>query len=175
MMFKQSKAEDAFSFAHVLCKELDLIKKLRAKRAGKKKPDEEECDGLDEALKQAHETHLFGLAFSGGGVRSATFNLGILQGLARLKILASFDYLSTVSGGGYIGSWFSAWISRKGFHRVQEGLVPERAGRPDKSETHEVKFLRNYSNYLTPRKGIFGADTWTAIAPEYSFAGEACW
>src|SRR4026209_1267495 len=42
-----------------------------------------------------------GLAFSGGGIRSATFNLGILRGLHRLKLLAHFDYLSTVSGGGY--------------------------------------------------------------------------
>lgn len=55
---------------------------------------------------------LVGLAFSGGGIRSATFNLGILQALSRLKLLTRIDYLSTVSGGGYIGAWLAAWIYR---------------------------------------------------------------
>ena len=45
-----------------------------------------------------------GLALSGGGIRSATFCFGLLRGLARQKVLTRFDYLSTVSGGGYIGS-----------------------------------------------------------------------
>src|SRR5260370_28842846 len=50
------------------------------------------------------------LCISGGGIRSATFGLGVLQGLARCGLLDRFHYLSTVSGGGYIGSWLSAWI-----------------------------------------------------------------
>ena len=62
--------------------------------------------------EQALEYDLCGLAISGGGIRSATFALGVLQGLASKKLLTRFDYLSTVSGGGYIGSWLSAWISR---------------------------------------------------------------
>ena len=53
-----------------------------------------------------------GLALSGGGIRSATFNLGVLQTLARLDILRRMDYLSTVSGGGYIGSCLSSLLSR---------------------------------------------------------------
>ena len=53
---------------------------------------------------------LAGLALSGGGIRSATFNLGILQALAEVGKLRRFDYLSTVSGGGYIGGWLTAWI-----------------------------------------------------------------
>jgi len=48
---------------------------------------------------------LSGIALSGGGIRSATFNLGLLQGLFDLGILKHFQYLSTVSGGGYIGGW----------------------------------------------------------------------
>ncbi len=55
-----------------------------------------------------------GLAFSGGGIRSATFNLGFLQGMASLRLLKQFDYLSTVSGGGYIGAWLAAWLRREG-------------------------------------------------------------
>ncbi len=47
---------------------------------------------------------LVGLALSGGGIRSATFALGVMQRLAKNKLFEKFDYLSTVSGGGYIGS-----------------------------------------------------------------------
>ena len=56
---------------------------------------------------------LVGLALSGGGIRSATFCLGFLQELHRLKLLRVFDYMSTVSGGGYVGAWWSAWLARK--------------------------------------------------------------
>src|SRR5262244_1899092 len=56
----------------------------------------------------------FGLAFSGGGIRSATFNLGFLQGLAQATMLPKISYLSTVSGGGYIGGWLISWIKRAG-------------------------------------------------------------
>lgn len=58
------------------------------------------------------EPAFVGLALSGGGIRSATFCLGFLQELHRLKLLRIFDYLSTVSGGGYLGGWWSAWLSR---------------------------------------------------------------
>lgn len=51
-----------------------------------------------------------GLAFSGGGIRSATFCLGISQVLARRGLFQEFDYLSTVSGGGYFGSFLSATL-----------------------------------------------------------------
>lgn len=48
---------------------------------------------------------LVGLAFSGGGIRSATFNLSVLQALANADFLKKVDYLSTVSGGGYVGAF----------------------------------------------------------------------
>ena len=54
-----------------------------------------------------------GIAHSGGGIRSATFSLGILQYLAESKLLKHIDYISTVSGGGYIGSWLYSWIQRE--------------------------------------------------------------
>jgi hypothetical protein len=49
-----------------------------------------------------------GLALSGGGIRSATFSLGLLQGLAKSPrdALSRIDILSTVSGGGYAGCFF---------------------------------------------------------------------
>jgi choline dehydrogenase-like flavoprotein len=46
-----------------------------------------------------------GLALSGGGIRSATYCLGLLQGLAKTKMLRRVDFLSTVSGGGYAGGF----------------------------------------------------------------------
>lgn len=98
---------------------------------------------------------LFGIALSGGGIRSATFNLGLLQGLHDLQLLRAFDYLSTVSGGGYIGSFWTAWRSRR---PGREGRfpcdIPEGAAEP-----REVRHLREFSNFLAPRLGIFSYDT----------------
>lgn len=101
-----------------------------------------------------------GLAFSGGGIRSATFNLGILQALAELKLLRQFDYLSCVSGGGYIGGWLSAFIHRCG-GKVEDAEEQLKTGG---EEIPAIRFLRSYSNYLTPKAGLFSADTLTAIA-----------
>ncbi len=72
------------------------------------------------------------LCLSGGGIRSAAFALGVIQALAahprkqngdpvdepQASLLAQFHYLSTVSGGGYIGSWLSAWLARANFRTV---------------------------------------------------------
>jgi predicted acylesterase/phospholipase RssA len=69
-------------------------------------------DGPKQAVPGAPATKpvvndALGLALSGGGIRSATFCLGILQVLVRKGLLPEFDYLSTVSGGGYFGSFLS--------------------------------------------------------------------
>jgi hypothetical protein len=106
------------------------------------------------------EDSLVGLAFSGGGIRSATFNLGVLQALAKAHLLRTFDYLSTVSGGGYIGSWLMAWMHHQqvGIKKIEEYLSDDQ--KAPRLERAEVRFLRNYSNYLTPRKGLLGGDFW---------------
>ena len=65
-------------------------------------------------IRPSAKAELVGLAFSGGGIRSATFNLGVLQGLARRGVLRCCDYLSTVSGGGYIGSCLSSLLEDSG-------------------------------------------------------------
>lgn len=103
------------------------------------------------------------ICFSGGGIRSATFGLGVLQGLARHRLLEKFDYLSTVSGGGYIGGWLSAWIHRQGLAEVQDALrtAPRSVLQ---AEAEPVRHLRSYSNYMTPRLGLLSADTWTLVA-----------
>jgi hypothetical protein len=118
---------------------------------------------------------LTGLALSGGGIRSATFALGVLQGLASFNLLRRFDYLSTVSGGGYIGSWLATWIKREGdIDKVEQQLKPGRleqaAGRdflPDRpmdEEPEPIYHLRAYSSYLAPHRGLFSADSWVLLA-----------
>lgn len=115
------------------------------------------------------------LCLSGGGIRSATFSLGIIHALAKYsfqgepalepaRLLAEFDYLSTVSGGGYIGSWFSSWIHHAG---STDEVVRQLARTPTDKLDPEPKpllHLRDYSNYLNPRLGLFSADTWTLVA-----------
>src|SRR5262245_41448824 len=55
---------------------------------------------------------LSGITCSGGGIRSAAFCLGVLQGLQSKDVIRQIDYLSTVSGGGYIGTTFTIGMSR---------------------------------------------------------------
>jgi hypothetical protein len=137
-----------FSFDDVFEAELDEVHKAGELRG---------CGAADRNV-------LLGLSLSGGGIRSATFNLGILQALAELKILRGFDYLSTVSGGGYIGSWLVAWIKRAGLDSVEAELAPQDKVGQKGDEPPAIQWLRAYSNYLTPRPGLFTADTWTVLA-----------
>ncbi|MCL4800555.1 MAG: hypothetical protein KJ025_13270, partial [Burkholderiales bacterium] len=124
------------------------------------------ADGAD-ALERAREARLTGLAFSGGGIRSATFNLGILQALGELRALRAFDYLSTVSGGGYIGSWLTALVHREGkgdVRAVEERIATASADGAPRPDHPAVRYLRDYSSYLTPRRGPLSGDTWAAVA-----------
>jgi hypothetical protein len=105
--------------------------------------------GLDES-KLLKDT--VGLALSGGGVRSATFNLGVLQALHRHGILKRVDYLSTVSGGGYIGSCLTWFCSRKG--RSLANDFPFGTDRKDNlGEPGLIRaWLRDHGKVITPGK-----------------------
>ena len=154
MVFKSNAAEagprvaesSAVPFEEVLAAEREEIRASRQIRYSNATPD----------------PGPIGLAFSGGGIRSATFCLGVLQSLASADLLRRFDYLSTVSGGGYIGSWLTAWIKRsdRGVLDVEEALKRSAAG----AKTEPIDFLRDYSNYLAPQAGLFTADSWTIAA-----------
>src|SRR5262249_60891877 len=66
--------------------------------------------GFQPAPQNGAPADLVGLALSGGGIRSASFNLGVLQAFYRSGLLRFVDFLSTVSGGGYIGAFFSSRV-----------------------------------------------------------------
>jgi len=115
---------------------------------------------------------LAGLALSGGGIRSATFSLGIMQALAHHELLKKMDYLSTVSGGGYIGSAVT-WLTSALAQTDTSGEEPKRFGvdkddfptgtdNPLPGQPRETKpkqqrmlrYLREHGYYLTPGAGI---------------------
>jgi hypothetical protein len=88
-----------------------------------------------------------GVALSGGGIRSASFCLGALQGLeSQTKSgIKGVDYLSTVSGGGYVGCALTAATQKL------DGQFPFTSSDRDVySDTPSVRHIRDYSNYLIP-------------------------
>jgi hypothetical protein len=122
------------------------------------------------------------LCLSGGGIRSAAFALGILQRIAALEVtskhkgdkagpaLTQFEYLSTVSGGGYIGSWLSAWLCRNRKLRVADPVVSALNERysvgqvRDHEEAEPVSNLRRNSHFLAPSFSSISPDLWSDVA-----------
>ena len=121
--------------------------------------------------QKIHERGSSALCLSGGGIRSATFALGVLQGLAYSGVLGTIDYLSTVSGGGYTGGWFTAWLKREGpagREEVLKAIDPGRAlQRPPPQKGSDdlspVERVRRTCRYLAPRGGVISADVWTLV------------
>jgi patatin-like phospholipase len=152
------------SLADVLAEELDG--KLGGEHTHKLSKDEKQglLKAVYERIHKEQPTRS-ALCLSGGGIRSATFGLGILQGLAKHDLLHNFDYLSTVSGGGYVGGWLTAWIKNNpgGVKAVAEELKC-RLECTLNPEPQEIRHLRAFGNYLTPKTGLMSADTWTLIA-----------
>lgn len=154
----------------VIAAELESIRRQR------KLPEDTELKTQD----------LCGLALSGGGIRSASFSLGVMQALAHSGWLARIDYLSTVSGGGYIGSSLT-WALHS--DPATFGLLDQTfpfASFPMSSEARDVEkrtplvsrlgtekirwrgrllnFLRQNATYLTPGKGFnLFALVWIAL------------
>lgn len=153
------------TFKDVLRAELEELGKRRGEAlsaaAGRPAPAAKATE--KELIQEAHRFRALGLALSGGGIRSATFNLGIVQGLAKHGLLPHIDYLSTVSGGGYVGSWLHGLIKRKhnGSPKAAAAFLdPEENRVPATPDRDAITFLRKYSNYLAPRPGIFSVDSW---------------
>lgn len=131
----------------------------------------QECRSADAPLKRLlHLCSSTALCLSGGGIRSASFSLGVLQGLAQFSLskqsitgfLQDLDFLSTVSGGGYIGAWLMGWARRSSFAAAIQGLGKPgpTAGDP---EPDPVRHLRDYTSFLAPRSG-FSVDSATLVS-----------
>jgi hypothetical protein len=125
--------------------------------------------GLSESIGQPAA-----LCLSGGSISSAAFCLGALQSFARKHLLHEFQYLSTVSGGGYIGGWLTRCIAAQADQGISEHprrLVerPSCSVETTKDEilkdnwTPALETLRAYSNYLTPHSGLASGDTWATV------------
>lgn len=90
-----------------------------------------------------------GLAFSGGGIRSATFNLGVVQALSKLGILSWVDYLTSVSGGGFTASCLTSLLS----HEEKRVILPKvKAGMEKKEEEESPTMLGQLWKRLMPEK-----------------------
>lgn len=124
--------------------ELDAIRQRRRNAALPEPPP-----GL---VSPSAQLDLFGLALSGGGIRSAALSLGVLQQLCASGLLSRVDYLSTVSGGGLIGSSVSSLLNS-----------PTTSPEPEKFplgfergtvERPALRYLRNHTRWLAPGGGL---------------------
>src|SRR5215472_13219434 len=147
-----SEARPVVTLARALCDEYRAIHGEDVPPTTEHSPD---------AMEQAYRAAAAGkkqaaLCLSGGGIRSATYSLGVIQALARKGLLTRFHYLSTVSGGGYAGAWLSTLTHDMGgdVEAVQKLLA-----RPEAPP--QLSNLREYTNYLTPQPGLSSPDAWT--------------
>jgi hypothetical protein len=140
--------------------------------------DEEKAEYLDRRRRAnglpplADEPKLWGLSLSGGGIRSATYCLGVIQAFMQAKRFRRFDYMSTVSGGGYIGSCLSSLYAGRqpndnmtldGDHSPFVGLDAKVEGYWPPEETrmsvrHQMHHLRSHGEYLIPHSGLLHRD-----------------
>lgn len=139
--------------------------------AGAEKLLQEEWAYLEEYRESFDKNNIKGIALSGGGIRSASFCLGVLQALASENKLERFDYLSSVSGGGYLagalnwlwsGLWREPGSKTQGFgvgkHDFPFGTEGRRFNSNDKQGNRRqaslLRHLRQNGKYLVPGKGI---------------------
>jgi len=184
--FSPSERLPCLTFAQILAEEQSAIAGQRGEAGGPFSADD--LGKLYSTINQRERT---ALCLSGGGIRSAAFSLGAIQRFSSVEIrarsrekrdnekrddqkqsdekkplLAEFDYLSTVSGGGYTGSWLSAWLYRARTDASKASVLGALDGR-DKlsgSEPDPIHNLRKNANYLAPESRAFSPDVWNDIA-----------
>ncbi len=123
----KNQLKNFVDFREVIETESELICEKRKRLFGEK-----EAENFEETK--------FGIALSGGGIRSATINLGFLKTLNRWGFLKKADYLSTVSGGGYTGSFIQGTLKNKGdFDHL--------------FDAENLDHLKAHGAYLVPGKG----------------------
>jgi len=156
---------------------------------------------VDRLMKENPAGFPVGLAFSGGGIRSATFNLGLTQSLARYRFLPWVDYLASVSGGGFTAGALVSLLSRrpnKGTRHFNtqweqfpfnpeieaftsnidlDGDEDQRENRNFRDVSHEkghnqqLSYLIKNGNYLVPRLGLATRDLMRGVGTLLSGIG----
>jgi len=141
---------DIKQFHEVFQDEIEAINKRRVNNGRTPIVLEEEDRQRDgtPVLRPTPESRLIGLALSGGGIRSAAFGLGAMQALDVRGVIKKLDYLSTVSGGGYIGTSMTAAMSA-GPDEKFPFTSELRTG-----EVAAVQHIRDHSNYLFPQGAL---------------------
>lgn len=135
----------------------------------KRRHAHQEVPPAEEVTQALAAQPLVGLAMSGGGIRSATFGLGVLQALAKHRVLPAIDYLCTVSGGGYIGSCLSSLMSAPPPRSQREKAANQEKRAYDLTDnmplrkTHQVHHLRKHGDFLIARRGLFRMEVLRAI------------
>ncbi len=126
--------EEEWNAIRIRRKELELEKRPKTQK-------EETAKMAEPDLIDQSPFDTFAIALSGGGIRSATFNLGFLKALNEKGIFKHADYLSTVSGGGYIGSFVQNRL--RDTHNYDTLF-----------EKEKIEHLKAHGDYLRPGKGI---------------------
>ena len=115
---------------------------------------------------------LTGLALSGGGVRSAAFCLGFIQGMCSVGRMKAFDFLSTVSGGGYAGAMFSSEVAQKKGVKIDWRSEAERKQdsdfgsrldiepNPDGGQSERVTHLSMHGRMMSNFLRLFSRHLW---------------
>jgi hypothetical protein len=99
----------------------------------------------------------WGLALSGGGIRSALFSMGAMKALYDASIMDSVQVISSVSGGGYAAYWL---YSREHRDPSSEGRLAN-TFRDDAFRVGmcEVATTGNFYSYWEMLKTIFASET----------------
>lgn len=137
----------------VIWRRRDSARKLSASLTGWPPPRRD-----DPAPSTQHD--LMGLSLSGGGIRAASFSLGVLQRLSAVGLLSRVDYLSTVSGGGLIGASVSCLLNSPGVSADSGPAAPAGDDRfplgfnCGEVERPAIQHLRSRSRWLAPGGGL---------------------
>lgn len=153
----------------VIAEERTHIKSARAALSADTNHHSDSCEDLK------------ALCLSGGGIRSASFSIGVLQAFAEKGLMYKFDYLSAVSGGGYALGWWSAIVRRHledctcnpatvaidGVKKAERDIASYFGDKdeiePGLRDAFVRRYVRAHGNYLTVRTGLLSADTWAAF------------
>lgn len=140
-MKKKEVEKNSYSFTEVFNEERKYISQRRKNVT------------LDQDNNKVSEPdNLFGLALSGGGIRSATLNMGFLNYLNDKGLLKYADYISSVSGGGFISGYIQTKLKVEGkFEKLFQGNYNSQSATENNNPVRgDSKELRDRCDYLIP-------------------------